>query len=360
MRKTVLFFVVLFMTVPAMAVSDVNISCAQTGNGEVTVSYTSTENLIRAFGLDITVDNGANITDVCALDTNYRIYPGQIEITDGNVTDYNKPYASDDIGDANVTVEMGSLYTEDVCYAGDPNAGYNMKPGLSGTLLKFYVDDECNYVVTENEARGGVVMEDPNEEPNVILCSGSVEPPMCIVPNVVGKRKTEAEADIIAAGLTVGAETTAYSETVPYLRVISQNPTDGGNQITCGLPVDMVISDGSNCYVGRPNYAQWTAVGRPRCWCYPRQCHADGDGLQEGKAPSAYYVWNNDLTILTNAWMKTTADIAAYPEPNGCADFDRKPEGKAPTIFEVWNNDLTILTNNWMQNPDANCLPGNR
>jgi hypothetical protein len=58
----------------------------------------------------------------------------------------------------------------------DPNndSGYNKIPGLSGDLLKFYVGGDCNYVITENAIRGGIVMEDPTEEPNVTLCSGHV------------------------------------------------------------------------------------------------------------------------------------------------------------------------------------------
>jgi len=174
MRKIVLFLAVLFMTVPAMAASNVTITCAQTPDtNEVVVSYASDGNLIRAFGLDVNVV-GANITKVVPVDADYRIYPGQIVIVDGNVTDYNTPYAPGDLGDANVAVEMGSLYTTDPCYAGDPNAGYGMQPGLSGTLLKFYVDGSCTYAVAENPVSGGVVMEDPTEVPNVTLCSGSV------------------------------------------------------------------------------------------------------------------------------------------------------------------------------------------
>jgi len=174
MRRIILFVAVLFMTVPALAVSNVDITCTVDGNC-VTVSYASDANLVRAFGLDITITTAdANITKVVPVDANYRIYPGQIVIVDGNITDYNTPYAPGDLGDANVTVETGSLYTTDGNYASDPNAGYNMLPGLSGTLLKFYVDGDCNYAVTENAVRGGVVMEDPAEIPNVTLCSGTV------------------------------------------------------------------------------------------------------------------------------------------------------------------------------------------
>jgi hypothetical protein len=55
-------------------------------------------------------------------------------------------------------------------------------------------------------------------------------------------------------------------------------------------------------------YAQWLADGRPLGWCdYPRQCHGDADGLQEGKSPNVYYVGNADLTILKNNWNQNPA-----------------------------------------------------
>jgi hypothetical protein len=174
MRKIVLFIAaLLFMAVPAMAASNVHINCSDDDINKVTISYVSDANLIRAFGLDITVDTN-KITKVVALDPNYRIYPGQIVIVDGNITDYNKPYALSDLGDANVTIEMGSLYTLDSNYSSDHNAGYLMQPGLSGDLLKFYVGGNCGYAISENAIRGGIVMEDPTEEPNVTLCSGRV------------------------------------------------------------------------------------------------------------------------------------------------------------------------------------------
>ncbi len=187
MKKIILFIgVLLFMAVPAMAVSDVTITCTHSQVGDVnwvTVTYGSDTNRIRAFGLDINVApiGGAdgNIIEIVPLDANYRIYPGQIVINDdGEVEDYNTPYDPCAVADmdASIAVEMGSLYTTDSNYADDVNAGYNMIPGLSGTLLKFAFQNSCAYQVDVNARRGGIVMEDPCEQPSLDspLCYGTV------------------------------------------------------------------------------------------------------------------------------------------------------------------------------------------
>jgi hypothetical protein len=170
MKTIVSILAALLLAAPAWAVVD--ITCEKTdedagaGTVEVTVSYDASvgePNLVRAFGLDISIDCGT-ITDVYDVNPNYRIYPGQIVIENGAVTDYNTPYAPGDLGDTSVIVEAGSLYTTDPAYSGDPDAGYNMIPGPSGVLLKFEITcDTCETVVvsiSENAARGGVVMED--------------------------------------------------------------------------------------------------------------------------------------------------------------------------------------------------------
>lgn len=532
MKKTVLLIAaLLLMAVPAMAVPNVDISCDKDDvNKMVTVSYevTGSTHLVRAFALDINVTEGVNITDACVVDANYRIFPGQIVITGGSITDYNTPYVPGDIGDSKVTVEMASLYTEDANYEDDANAGFGMKPGLSGTLLTFHVDANCTYKVDQNMVRGGIVMEDPTEQPTVDspLCSGTIggEAPPCVVPDIVGELCADAEGLIEAADLIVGDVTTAYSNDVAEDVIISQDPdaetpvvcgsavdyvcslgkphvpnvvgelcvdapgiitavdnlavgdvintysndiaegvvisqepvantevligsdvnyvcsmgkphvpdvvcltpavadttisgvdslvpvnggTEYSNTIGAGLvssqvpvggtevnigstvtykvslgkpivpsvlgltsvaacatitgvdslvcvndpcqysdtvarglvmiqnpvggtPVDIgssvhiVVSMGSNCYVGRPDEAEWIKAGRPLCWCYPRQCKGDADGLADGK--SNYWVSQPDLNILKSAWQQANGPVGA---PRACADFDHLTDGKS-------------------------------
>ena len=167
--KKVLILLVVLVTVPAMAASNVAITTSNNGDCTATISYITDANLIRGFGLDLTVDSGQTIDSIAVLDSDYRIYPGQIVIVDGNVTDYNTPYAPGTLGSGAVTVELASLYTEDANYSGDPNYGFGMQPGQSGTLLTVTVSGDCTLSIAENAARAGIVMENPDESPNVTI-----------------------------------------------------------------------------------------------------------------------------------------------------------------------------------------------
>jgi hypothetical protein len=171
MKKISLILAVLLMTAPAAAVT---ITC--TGNGlECTVEYSFSgePNSVRAFALDIVVDNGAIITDVNDdVNPDYNIYPGSIVIVDGSVTEDGNAvadpcdYPSDTqpgVGSSGITVEMGALYSPPIDPCGPP-------PG--GVLLKFTVDTDCNVTITQNSARGGVVLTDPTQDPSSFVSEG--------------------------------------------------------------------------------------------------------------------------------------------------------------------------------------------
>jgi hypothetical protein len=95
-----------------------------------------------------------------------------------------------------------------------------------------------------------------------------------------------------------------------------------------------------------PNYGQWVSVGRPYCWCYPRQCHSDADNNAETKGN--FWVYVNDLGVLLAAWGKPYPLIAGQ-KSNGvpliCADSDHLQETKGN--FRVYVADLGILLANW-------------
>ncbi|MHC4113458.1 MAG: hypothetical protein ACYSUY_20485 [Planctomycetota bacterium] len=54
-----------------------------------------------------------------------------------------------------------------------------------------------------------------------------------------------------------------------------------------------------------PDYSEWVNVGKPDCWCYPRQCHGDADGTVGGGIKCGYYdVGPEDLNILISSWLE--------------------------------------------------------
>ena len=157
MKKIILVLAVLMLTAPVWA--EVVITCTPDGN-EVTVTYnaSSESNLVRVFTLDVTVDSGAVITAVSDVNDNYYwLFPGSIDINDEDqsvegfgsaVASPNYPGTLSGVGSGGMTIEMSSLYI------GEANA-----PASSGSLFKFYVDQNCDVTVAENTIRKGVVME---------------------------------------------------------------------------------------------------------------------------------------------------------------------------------------------------------
>jgi hypothetical protein len=115
----------------------------------------------------------------------------------------------------------------------------------------------------------------------------------------------------------------------------------------------MLFTDPDECYAGQPDYSEWVTVGKPTCWCYPRQCYGDADGHSEGKG--SYWVFTADLNTMLTAWSKTAGALTGN---DACADFDHLPEGKGS--YRVFTADLNILLANWGTNATpADCPPGN-
>ena len=283
MRKVSLILAVLLFAVPAWA--RVDITCVQTDTNEVTVSYSVQypavdANKIRAFALDIILDNDANIIDVNDnVNDYYTIFPGTIVISDGEIDEDGEAVADPNdhtdtqpgIDSNGITIEMGGLWSP----ANDdgPNS-----PPTSGVLLKFYVSRNCCVTIAENQARGGVVLTDP-----------------------------EQTVDYNAPG--VGE--------VPCYPVVAECLI-GGNADAPPLNYE---------------YAAWVSWNRPNCWCYCRQCRGDVDGIRTGP----YWVAIPDLGILYGAYSKVDAILATVP--NGiCADFDHKKTGP----YRVALSDLAI------------------
>jgi hypothetical protein len=169
MKKILLVMAILLIATPTWA--GLTITATSPDCNTVQIYYdmdVSDPNLPRAFALEISLDNDANIGPVTYVDPNFHVYPGSIVITGGVVTDQGTPVAESDVN--SMIVEMGSLYAAD-----DPC--HTSPPAENSTLLIFKVqnDKDCNVSLAQNAIRGGVVMEDTTQEfsPSYVTLTGS-------------------------------------------------------------------------------------------------------------------------------------------------------------------------------------------
>ena len=108
-----------------------------------------------------------------------------------------------------------------------------------GNVTTAYSDTvAAGNVISQNPIGGASVL--PGTPVDLVVSLG-VEP--VLVPDVVNQTQAAAEAAIVAATLSVGNITTAYSPTVTAGNVISQNPIGGASALP-GTPVDLVVSLG--------------------------------------------------------------------------------------------------------------------
>ncbi len=317
MKKLSLVLAALLSTSPAWAA--VQIIVVPDGK-TATIKYaTTTGEKVRAFALDITVDKGVilRISDFVrgestAQKPGYGIFPGSFrhhilvnpdtgEVAAWDVNDYTPvadpcDYPSDSLGGKStlgglgtngITAEMGALYypTDD----SSPNAPLNQ-----GTLFKLTLSEAANLTIKLNEARGGIVLTNPDVAANVDLTGA---------------------ANISIAGSNSNSIAIASSSSAQY--------------------------------------AEWVAVGKPVCWTFPRQCHGDADGLKEGNDKTGfYYVGPNDLSILVAAWQVKEPPFGPgiAGVANGiCADFSRDQGGSATAgFYRVGSTDLNRLVASWL------------
>jgi hypothetical protein len=304
MKRLILLLAVLLLASPSLGA--VRIAVEPDGD-LVAINYETDGEKVRAFALDIMVDAGT-ITDISgfirgestAENPGYGIFPANFgrfitvdidtgEVGDWNIADYTPvadpcdPGALGGLGTDGITIEMGALYypTDD----SSPNA-----PGNSGTLCKLLLSEDANVTVALNEARGGIVLTDP---------------------------EVAATVDLLAATAT---------------------PVGGGDDLLAA---------------GHPDYDEWVAVGKPACWAYPRQCHGDADGMLEGSSEGGlYHVGPADLNVLIAAWQVKEPPFGpgiAAIENGICADFARDVEGDEQSgFYRVGASDLNRLMQNWL------------
>jgi hypothetical protein len=99
------------------------------------------------------------------------------------------------------------------------------------------------------------------------------------------------------------------------------------------------------CHPADSNLADWFAVGKPRCWCYARQCHGDTDGLKTGTTITGIvYVNSTDMTTFMKSYLvkEPPKGGGLQGEPNICADLDHAKTGTTITgIVRVSASDFT-------------------
>jgi hypothetical protein len=302
MKKLCVLLAVLAVASPALAAVRIT---AEPNGPIVAINYATDGEKVRAFALDITVDNGViyAISDFIrgestAANPGYGIFPANFaryitvnpdtgEVAKWDVNDYTPVADPCDtgalggLGTNGITIEMGALYypTDD----SSPNA-----PPNSGTLFKLAVSQPATVTIALNQIRGGVVLTDPDKTATVVL----------------------SQATAVVSGGASAAATSA------------------------------------------PDYAEWVAVGKPVCWTYARQCHGDADGLAVAGSTGTYYVGTDDLNILINAWQVKEPPFGpgiASIENGICADFGHDKEGNSETgWYRVGTNDLNILIGSWL------------
>ena len=128
---------------------------------------------------------------------------------------------------------------------------------------------DTTLVPSDTVPAGNVINQDPGGGASVgagslVDLEISSGPSTVVVPDVTGLPQANAEAQIVAAGLTVGAVTFATSNSVPDGSVINQDP-GGGAAIGAGSPVDLEVSIGPATVVvpdvtGLPQATAETAI----------------------------------------------------------------------------------------------------
>jgi lysophospholipase L1-like esterase len=196
-----------------------------------------------------------------------------------------------------------------------------------------------------------------------------------IVPNCVGDTQAQAETEIVAASLTVGTISHAYSDTVPAGNVISQYPAAGAVVLE-GIAVDLLVSDGPHMVTVPDVRGQSQAVA---------EAAITAAGLTVGTVSHSYSmtvpagdVISQNPSALSSAPLGTPVDIVVsdgmYPdvtirgyilEPDAAtaaADVRITTDGDANTVTDAnglyelvvaygWSGVVTPVKDGWTFDP---------
>ena len=249
MRKTLLVIATLFTAAQVFAAT-VTIEVNDVGGGWASIRYSADAN-VSGFGLKVTADSGAIFTDI---------------------NDYNVGECTASVQGYGIFPDNFGLYIEvnettgEVDNWDDPNytpVAPSDAPGASGTGL------DTNTLILEM----GALYEEGNEP----ALSGTL-----ILVEVNEDCSVGVEGDTTRGNVVL---TDGNEASVDYV---------------CGF-----ITLVTDCFPsGHPDYDDWVEVGKPDCWCYPRQCHGDADNQHNGAANENKRKWveDGDLPIFIGGW----------------------------------------------------------
>ena len=367
MKKVLLVAAMLIIAAPVMAT--VSVTATDKGGGVVEVSYNcSAAEAVRAFALDITVDNGLVINNIRDFNRGeskvpgggYGIFPGKFASyinasnPNWNDTNYNPigritdPNTQSGLGTNAITVDLGTLYVGPI------------SPGPSGLLFRLDVNTNVgahdgNLSIALNNVRGGIVLEDASLAPSPVLNGTKVT--FCItIPNLVGVTTDTANSAITGAGLTVGTTTGQYSCNAAANVVISQDTA--GNCVASGTPVNYTYSLGPNNVPNVVGMTRAAAVTALAGFTIGTDVNVPGDGVMAvgnvfAQNPTAGPNCVSQITLSVVSYpVKDTAPASLYTNwvTNGkpaCWAYPRQchgdADGKIQLSYWVGSNDLTVL-----------------
>jgi hypothetical protein len=393
-QRILLIVAMLLIATPAFAAVTITVTQDTAELTLLTVSYTTTGDAVRAFAFDMTLGaendsatfydiNDFNVGESTTPGGGYGIFPGQFALQiDPGSPDWNAEYYypvappndvdsnGQGIGMRKVIVELGTLYK-------DSNA-----PGTSGTLFTIRCDPngkQSDYLnVVANTIRGGVILENGSAATtNLPIVNQPLPFSVCPDPPATltypaadgnnGRYQVSWSADVDADGYELERSPNAGSSWTPIYSgsdtVVCDDVNTGNYRYRVrstagGCSPSAWTTGTTDCAVvlcfptSEPNMSNWKKVGKPRCWCYERQCKGCTKGSVEGSKKGGYYwVGNTDLTTLLNAYIvfEPTFGSGIVGSDGICASLKHYVEGsKKGGYYWVGNPDLTVLLNNYI------------
>jgi hypothetical protein len=282
MKKFIVVFAALVMVAPLYG--DVIFTATDNSDGTCTIAYSCNAGETKGpvgLGLDVDVSSGPAITAVTGVDSFFDVFMDvawDLEQTGGSGFTYS--YQNPQGSPVAKKTEQGeeslpsSSFALSMCGLGGETYGSldNSPTSATVAILSNSNAGTTNGTISINAIRGGVVEK-------------------------------------VAAG---------------------ENPQMANN---LGSPLAFTITPTAeeDCYLGEADEAEWIAVGRPVCWCYPRQCRGDIDGILHGGSGSSGYwrVGTPDIDKLANHFMVLEAGNPVGPSgpgvPGDCSPGNRTP-----------------------------------